>query len=522
MANTRYYDHNAPAGAALILFHKQGFLGAYPLGLLTTVGRVCRQSSCDILLPSPIVSRSHGEIACTDGTYFYRDLGSTNGTYLNGKLLGKGQPESTAFLHDGDILSFDIPKEGVSHPEMVFALFATHCHPASLWGSIPLTTEIAEIAIGRNPDAGLQLPQDTVSEKHASFFCAGQGWAIIDHGSTNGVYLNGKRLSAPRYLSGMDTVRIADAYFIFTGDRLLCSKGLLTQSAPEAPAPAVEAAPSRPVKDTGELKIHIVHRSVFQRFKRLTLLQDIRLRVSAGEMVLILGGSGAGKTTFINAVMGYEKAAGTILYRDTDIYAEYEKMKYEIGFVPQQDLLRGSDTVYDTLSNAAEMKLPRKVSFEDRQERINQVLEQLGLSRERDTLVSKLSGGQRKRLSIAVEFIADPGLFFLDEPDSGLDDIMGRGLMESLRGIADKGKIVMLITHSPERAADLFDKVIVLAKSTRDNCGHLAFYGSVEEAFRFFEVDAFRSIVKKLNRPDENGEGLSDYYIDKFAATDRG
>ena len=239
-------------------------------------------------------------------------------------------------------------------------------------------------------------------------------------------------------------------------------------------------------------------------------------------MVLILGGSGAGKTTFINAVMGYEKAAGTILYRDTDIYAEYEKMKYEIGFVPQQDLLRGSDTVYDTLSNAAEMKLPRKVSFEDRQERINQVLEQLGLSRERDTLVSKLSGGQRKRLSIAVEFIADPGLFFLDEPDSGLDDIMGRGLMESLRGIADKGKIVMLITHSPERAADLFDKVIVLAKSTRDNCGHLAFYGSVEEAFRFFEVDAFRSIVKKLNRPDENGEGLSDYYIDKFAATDRG
>ena len=117
-----------------------------------------------------------------------------------------------------------------------------------------------------------------------------------------------------------------------------------------------------------------------------------------------------------------------------------------------------------------------------------------------------------------MEFIANPNLFFLDEPDSGLDDVMGRGLMESLRAIADMGKIIMVITHSPERAADLFDKVIVLAKGTKDNCGHLAFYGSVQEAFRFFGVDAFRGIVKRINRPDENGEGLADYYIDKFNA----
>ena len=75
----------------------------------------------------------------------------------------------------------------------------------------------------------------------------------------------------------------------------------------------------------------------------------------------------------------------------------------------------------------------------------------------------------------------------------------------------------MVITHSPERASDLFDKVIVLAKSTKDNCGHLAFYGSVSEAFKFFEVSSFREIVKKINRPDENGEGLSDFFIDKYA-----
>ena len=100
--------------------------------------------------------------------------------------------------------------------------------------------------------------------------------------------------------------------------------------------------------------------------------------------------------------------------------------------------------------------------------------------------------------------------------DSGLDDIMGRGLMENLRSIADKGKIVMVITHSPERAGDLFDKVIVLAKSTKDNCGHLAFFGSPKEALAFFGVDAYKGIVKKINRADENGEGLADYFIEKF------
>lgn len=156
------------------------------------------------------------------------------------------------------------------------------------------------------------------------------------------------------------------------------------------------------------------------------------------------------------------------------------------------------------------------MSAEKKEQEIEEMLNLFGLSRERDSLVSKLSGGQKKRLSIAVEFISNPSLFFLDEPDSGIDDVMGRGLMENLRKIADMGKIVMLITHSPERAADLYDKVIVLAKSVKDNCGHLAFYGSVEEAFDFFEVKTFREIVRKINRPDENGEGLSDYFIEKY------
>ena len=118
-----------------------------------------------------------------------------------------------------------------------------------------------------------------------------------------------------------------------------------------------------------------------------------------------------------------------------------------------------------------------------------------------------------------MEFIANPGLFFLDEPDSGLDGIMARELMKNLRTIADSGKIVMVITHGPDRAAEMFDKVIVLAKSTVDNCGHLAFYGSVNEAYKYFEADSLEGVVKKVNRKDEGGEGMSDFYIEKYNKT---
>lgn len=246
------------------------------------------------------------------------------------------------------------------------------------------------------------------------------------------------------------------------------------------------------------------------------LLQNINMTIEPGEMVLILGGSGAGKTTFMNAVMGYEKAQGKIMHGDTDIYEDYESVKYEIGFVPQQDLVRGSNTVYNTLINAAEMKLPPQMKKEDTERRVNEVLKTFGLWEVRDHLVSKIAGGQRKRISVAIEYIADPSLFFLDEPDSGLDGPEAKKLMQNLRRIADEGKIVMVISHIPDRAPELFDKVIVLAKSRKDNCGHLAFFGGIAEAFQYFDTDSLEGVVKRIN-----GDGLSDYYIDKYTKLKR-
>ena len=469
------------------------------------MGRQTEGNNVDINLNAPFVSRKHGEIGKDDKGYFYTDIGSTNGTYHNGEKLAA---HIKKYLADGDVLHIFSGQYNTDN-EFIALVFSTDYLDEWRCESIELSKEIAEINIGRTGSKNVLMSDDTISANHASFFVANSGWAIVDHNSTNGVYLNNHRLENAKYLKVGDCIRIVNTLFVFLGNKLLYQKNLVVRNVNKD-----SATPKYMMGDA--LDIRIAERSVWQRAKKLMLLQNINMRINAGEMVLILGGSGAGKTTFMNAVMGYEKAEGQILHGDTDVYEDFESMKYKIGFVPQQDLLRGSDTVYDTLENAAEMKLHSSIKKEKREERIETVLNTLGLTRERESLVSKLSGGQRKRLSIAVEYIADPSLFFLDEPDSGLDGVMARALMNNLRHIADEGKIVMVISHGPDRASDLFDKVIVLAKSVQDNCGHLAFFGTVSEAYEFFDTDTLEGVVRRINREDEGGDGMSDYYIQKY------
>ena len=272
---------------------------------------------------------------------------------------------------------------------------------------------------------------------------------------------------------------------------------------------------SATVMDEG-LTVNLKDRTVTEFFQKKTLLRDIHMSIPQGHMVLLLGGSGAGKTTFLNAVNGYEKANAEVVLNSSNMYTQYKKMQYEVGFVPQSEMMRGKDTVLNTLQDAAKLRLPKGVSAAQRKERVDEVMEIFGLKPVRNNLVEKLSGGQKKRLSISMEFISNPSLFILDEPDSGLDGVMARELFEQLRRIADTGKIVIVITHTPDRVIDLFDDVIVLAKDSA-RTGRLAFYGSIEEAKAFFGRDRMEQIVKSVNRKEEGGDGLADEFVMKYA-----
>lgn len=424
-------------------------------------------------------------------------------TYFNDTAVSNLIPdpdlgEGVHRLHEGDVIRFIIRE--INAEETVILIFHEREESHIDWQKLELKKGDDLLYISRHEedisDGEIQTPDDSLPIHYALLKREDNGWIVEDHSTLFGVFVNNLPIKEGRVLNFLDVIRIGHTMFIYHGDTLIYNHKSYLQN---------------------ELKIDIRERSVRNFFKKKSLLENIRLNIEPGEMVLVLGGSGAGKTTFINAVMGYEKADGTVLEGNFDIYHEYNKMKYDIGFVPQQDLLRLEDTVYDTLDNAAQMRMPADTAKEEREARIEEILEMFGLEREKKSLVEKLSGGQRKRLSIAVEFVAKPSLFFLDEPDSGLDGVMARYLMENLRRIADQDKIVVIITHSPDRAVDLFDKVIVLAKSQKDNVGRLAFFGTIDEAKAFFVTETLEEIVKRINRNDEGGEGRADEFIERYA-----
>ena len=238
------------------------------------------------------------------------------------------------------------------------------------------------------------------------------------------------------------------------------------------------------------LTVNLRVRTVREGFEKKILLRDVHLSIPQGHMVLLLGGE--------------------------DLYRQYKKLQYQVGYAPQQDTMRGKDTIYSTLLDTARLRLPMDTSAADRRARVDEVLDLFGLTPSRSHLIEKLSGGQKKRVSIAMELISNPSLFILDEPDSGLDGTMARELMEQLRRIADRGKIVIVITHTPDRVIDLFDDVIVLAKDDK-RVGRLAYYGSVADCRAFFGKERMEEVVKSINPVSTGGEGLAETYIAKYA-----
>lgn len=463
-----------------------------------------------IYLEYPLLAKDQGKLIHLLGEWHYINLTDQNITTIDDEELPlKGD----RILKNGDIIRI---KKGDDMLIFVFLmkfsgelewkrvyldreqkLYHIYSHVSEYKKTLEKTDETA-------PDASEEASESDENEEKADFDSGAHHailrytdgyWQVEDTNTTRGVFVNQNRIDGYKLLNLFDVINIGSTHFVFYGDYIAYNLETFRDN---------------------DLEIHIQERSVRNFFKRQILLKDINLRIEPGKMVLILGGSGAGKTTFINAVTGYEKAKAAIRQGDVNVYDDYEKMKYRIGMVPQQDLLRGDDTVIMTLSNAAEMRMPTSADSTERKERVNELLRLFGLENVRGELVDKLSGGQRKRLSIATEFVANPSIFILDEPDSGLDGVMARDLMKQLRNIADQNKIVMVITHTPDRVIDLFDKVIVLAKDSNQT-GQLAFYGTVPEARKFFNRETMEDIILAVNSEGEGGEGQADIYIRKFA-----
>ena len=318
--------------------------------------------------------------------------------------------------------------------------------------------------IGRAPDNALVLDDPLVSKHHARIEPTPQGILITDLGSTNGIYLGPQRV--PRILVTQPSIVGIGSTFIAVNPDGTCEV-------------QVNAGTG------GEL---IGQDLVFEvNGGDLRLLDGVSFSLPGNELLAVVGPSGAGKSTLLKALTGEQKAQqGQVLFDGIDVYDHYPIMRNKIGVVPQNDVVHQALTVQQTMDYAAELRFAKDVSKEERRRRIAEVLEDLDLTQHVDKRVKKLSGGQRKRVSTAIELLTRPSLLFLDEPTSGLDPQLDRDVMDLLASLAhgtrpgDTGRTVVVVTHN-ENHIDRADKVLILAAG-----GKPVYYGPPQQILAHF------------------------------------
>ncbi len=310
------------------------------------------------------------------------------------------------------------------------------------------------LTIGRTTDNQIVVNDPLASRQHARLVASAEGLTIEDLGSANGTFVNGHRQQRA-VLRERDIITIGNVDFVV-------QQGALVHR-------------QKPVAEQG-LAVHGVGFTVEGNKQ---LLVDVNMSASRGTLTALIGPSGAGKSTLSRLIAGTTRpSGGVVTFEGRNLHAEYEALRSRIGMVPQDDVLHRQLTVRQALGFAAELRLPRDNSKEDRQKVIDGVLQELSLTEHADTRVDRLSGGQRKRASVALELLTGPSLLILDEPTSGLDPALDRQVMVMLRELADAGRVVIVVTHSVAHL-DMCDQVLLLAPGGKTAyCGNPAGVGA--------------------------------------------
>lgn len=478
------------SGATLVILEMEQIRScALDVRMQWTIGRSCPGNSPDIPLQSPIAGRKHGELLCMDGQWFYVDGGSINGTFHNSKKVEKGLngKKRPILLQNGDILRIDYSNLNTPDSRGVWMMFTTDTVDGA-WQVYSLKSKTNTI-IGRDSEVcDIVLNPGYISAQHAKITYLNGSYYLSDFGSKAGVWLNKKRISESVILREKDKFSLCDSHFIFTGDSLIYNR------------------PNKETVSSGKiaLKANIQSKKVPNNrgFGKKELLRNVKVEVKEGSLVALLGGSGAGKTTLMNCLngMGIDGVDGTVLFYGESIYENFERLKYLIGNVPQQNVFHPTLSVEEELREAAVIRLPRDTTKKEIQQRVEHTIRMLGLQAIAKSKIQKLSGGEQKRVNIGIELVADRKLLCIDEPDAGLDPAMKHELFSILHKLAhENGKSILVIIHDVSEI-DLFDQVIMMAKV--GNVGRLAFSGTPKEARQYFHMD-IKNAYEELGKHPE-------------------
>jgi ABC transport system ATP-binding/permease protein len=359
--------------------------------------------------------------------------------------------------------------------------------------SAVLSLPTRQLRIGRAADNDVVVSDLSVSRYHAELRRTSRGgYEIVDLDSHNGTYLNGQRVSAAP-VAETDLIGVGPATFRRVGEQL------------------------QEFLDTGD--ISLTARELTVRLPNGKVLLD-HMSFPLGQRCLlgVIGPSGAGKSTLLGALTGTAPATeGQVLYDGRDLYKSYAELRHRIGLVPQENILHTQLTVRRALEFAAQLRFPRDTSKQERKRRIDEVLGELSLTAHADTRTSALSGGQQKRVNVALELLTKPSLLFLDEPTSGLDPGLDKSVMEQMARLAHDGRTVIVVTHSVANL-NLCDRLLVLVPG-----GKVAFFGPPGDGLRHFGksdwAEVFQAFETEPSR-DWAAEFRASPYYSRYIASE--
>ncbi len=427
-----------------------------------TLGSAANQ---DIVLPFAGIAPQMVKLVQEGTRYRLFDLTSypgdvmVNGKYIDSQLLRNGD---TIRLQDGSgvgvTMTYANPlDESAEEDKQQFFPFK----------SFPFV-------IGRAQECTLVLRPLAVSWKHAEIIEQGKDHILQDAGSTNGTFVNDHRIAGPHRLRLDDVIRIDQTLLVYKGNGLLQLASL-----------------QRYQLDAVNLGMRYTT-GVFQR-QSYDTMREVSFSILPDELVAIIGGSGSGKSTLLRALNGANRAtSGEVLINGDNLYTNYDEYQPIIGYVPQSDIVQNKLSVYESLYFGARLRFPNEPK-DSREQRIARALDAVQMMDYRDRQVGKLSGGQKKRVSIALELMAEPHLLFMDEPSSGLDPGLDKSMMNTLRRLANRGNTVVVVTHTTLNIG-ICDKLAVMAS------GHLTYFGPPKESLNFFDVRDFTEIYNRVQQ----------------------
>jgi ABC transport system ATP-binding/permease protein len=438
--------------------------------------RVGRDPQSDIVIDDTRVSWNHAVLRSEDGTWLIEDCGSTNGTFVAAQKIGR-------FQITGDcVLRFGSRADGPAMYCSLYSLQRTDWPSVDRRPSAVMPMPARALRIGRQHDNDIVLNDLGVSRHHAELRNTGDGgYAIVDLDSSNGTFLNGARVIFTSPVTEQDIIGIGPATFRLVGGEL------------------------RQFIDSGDVSLVAQDLTVRLPSGRV-LLDQVSFPVGERSLVAVIGPSGAGKTTLLRALTGMAPATeGAVLYDNRDLYAHYAELRHRIGLVPQEDVIYPHLTPRRALGYAAELRFPGDTSDAERSGRVQEVLDELRLTQTTkdrpepaaDTSAATLSGGEKKRVNIALELLTKPSVLFLDEPTSSLDVELKEDVVDGMRELAEDGRTIIMVTHDLEYL-DKCDRVLLLKPG-----GQMVFYGPSDEGLRYFGKSRWVEVYRALRTEPE-------------------